>query len=110
MEMLAAQAAHHSGEGLEEDGEGVATDESLTDDQKKETLQKILNMAASNGDVDKVRDLLGGKARQYLQVNAPDEDGTPPLIYASCFVGPYFISSVPRSTDFSRATRKSCSY
>jgi hypothetical protein len=85
MEMMAAQAAHHSGPGLE-DEQAVASDEKLSDEEKKEKLQKALHMAASNGDVERVQNLLKGLAKQYVDVNAPDEDGTPPLIYASCFV------------------------
>lgn len=84
MEMLAAQAAHLSGP--EHDEQAVASDEKLTDSEKKDLLQKSLNMSASNGDVEKVQKLLGGNARPFLDVNDPDEDGTPPLIYASCFV------------------------
>lgn len=85
MEMLAQQAAHASAAGLE-DEESIATNEKLSDDQKREMLQKALNMAASNGNVEQVNRILSGKAKQFVDVNAPDEDGTPPLIYASCFV------------------------
>ncbi|KAF3766108.1 hypothetical protein M406DRAFT_290475 [Cryphonectria parasitica EP155] len=84
MEMLAAQAAHSSASGLEDD-EAIAANEKLSDDEKKEMLQKVLNIAASNGNVDQVNNILSGKAKKYVDVNAPDEDGTPPLIYASCF-------------------------
>ena len=85
MEMLAAQAAHSAGPGFE-DEEAVATDDKLSEDEKKEKLQKALNMAASNGNTDQIKKILAGKSREYVDVNAPDEDGTPPLIYASCFV------------------------
>lgn len=84
MEMLAAQAAHSAGPGFE-DEEEVATNDKLSDDEKKEKLQKALNMAASNGNTDQIKKILAGNSRQYVDVNAPDEDGTPPLIYASCF-------------------------
>ncbi|KAM0426977.1 hypothetical protein ACHAPT_007875 [Fusarium lateritium] len=84
MEMLAAQAAHQSGHGFEDEDE-IVNDEKLPDSEKKEKLQKALNMAASNGDVERIRKLLNGKAKQYIDINAEDEDGTPPLIYASCF-------------------------
>ncbi|RDA92208.1 hypothetical protein CP533_5717 [Ophiocordyceps camponoti-saundersi (nom. inval.)] len=85
MEMLQAQAAaNQSGRGLE-DERAVAEDDKLTAADKKDMLQKALSMAASNGDVAKVRRILGGKAKAFVDVNAPDEDGTPPLIYASCF-------------------------
>lgn len=85
MEMLAAQAAHSAASGLE-DEDAIASNEKTSDDEKKEMLQKILNMAASNGNVDQVNKILSGKARQYVDINAQDDDGTPPLIYASCFV------------------------
>lgn len=85
MEMLAAQAAHQAAPAFENEDE-VVNSETLSETEKKEKLQKALNMAASNGDVDRIRKLLDGKAKQYLDLDAEDEDGTPPLIYASCFV------------------------
>jgi hypothetical protein len=85
MEMLAAQAAHQLGSGFD-DEDAIATDEKLSEAEKKTALQKALNMAASNGDVERVNNILSGKAKPFVDVNAPDEDGTPPLIYASCFV------------------------
>ncbi|KAI6278150.1 hypothetical protein MCOR27_005770 [Pyricularia oryzae] len=84
MEMIAAQAAHAAGSDFVNE-DVVANDEKLTDAEKTATLQKALAMAASNGNVDLVKRLLQGKAKQYVDVNVPDEDGTPPLIYASCF-------------------------
>jgi hypothetical protein len=86
MEMLAAQAAHREVDSLTADEETIAADEKLTDDEKRDILQKSLNMAASNGDVERVRKLVQGQARTYVDVNKPDEEGTVPLIYASCFV------------------------
>lgn len=85
MEMLAAQANHLSGPDLE-DEQAIIDDEKLSDSEKKTMLQKALNMAASNGDVERVKKLLEGNAKPLVDVNSPDEDGTPPLIYASCFV------------------------
>lgn len=85
MEMIAAQAAHSAG-AVFEDEDAVASDEKRSESEKKDLLQRALTMAASNGNVDSVRKILGGKAKEYVDVNAPDEDGTPPLIYASCFV------------------------
>lgn len=87
MEMLAAQAAHQAGPGFE-DEDDIANSQELSDAQKKEKLQKALNMAASNGEVERIRRLLNGNAKDYIDINAEDEDGTPPLIYASCFVSP----------------------
>lgn len=86
MEMLAAQAAHREVDSLGADEETIAADEKLSEAEKKDILQRSLNMAASNGDVDRVHKLVQGKASQYVDVNKPDEEGTVPLIYASCFV------------------------
>lgn len=85
MEMLAAQAAHRDGSATE-DEDAVASNEKLSDDQKKDILQKALNMAASNGDVERIERILKGKAKGFVDIDAPDEEGTAPLIYASCFV------------------------
>ncbi|TVY32485.1 Dilute domain-containing protein, partial [Lachnellula subtilissima] len=84
MEMLAAQAAHRDGS-ASEDEDAVAGDDKLSESEKRDALQKALNMAASNGDVERIRRILGGKAKDFVDVNAPDEEGTSPLIYASCF-------------------------
>ncbi|KAL5606671.1 hypothetical protein BROUX41_003067 [Berkeleyomyces rouxiae] len=84
MEMLAAQAAHQIGLSFENDDE-VAIDESRPEGERREMLQKALNMAASNGDIDRVKRILDGRAKALVDVNAFDEDGTPPLIYAACF-------------------------
>lgn len=83
--MLAAQAAHRDGS-ASEDEDAVAMSNKLTDAEKKEMIQRALNMAASNGDVDRIEKILGGKAKPFVDVDAPDEEGTAPLIYASCFV------------------------
>ncbi|KAK3372864.1 DIL domain-containing protein [Lasiosphaeria ovina] len=84
MEMLAAQAAHSAGVVFDND-DAIAADEKMTDEEKKEALQKAFIMAASNGHVDSVAKILNGKARLYVDINAPDDEGTPALIYASCF-------------------------
>ncbi|KAJ5634172.1 hypothetical protein N7528_002014 [Penicillium herquei] len=85
MEMLAAQAAHREVDSLGADEENIAVDEKLSTAEKKDILQKNLNMAASNGDVERVQKLLSGTAKSYVDVNMKDEEGTVPLIYASCF-------------------------
>ncbi|KAI1438682.1 hypothetical protein GGR50DRAFT_639254 [Xylaria sp. CBS 124048] len=84
MEMLAVQAQHNGGQTFE-DVEAVAEDDKLSDQDKRTLLQKALNMAANNGDVEQVSKILATKAKAFVDINAPDEDGTPPLIYASCF-------------------------
>ena len=85
IEMLEAQGRHRSTDGLDDD-QAIANDKEMPDQKKKELLQKAMHIAASNGDVEKVQRLLSGVAKQYVDVDTPDEDGTPPLIYASCFV------------------------
>lgn len=67
------------------DDDAVVHDEKLSADQKKIILQKALTMAASNGDTERVKELVGGRARDFVDINLPDEEGTVPLIYASCF-------------------------
>lgn len=92
MEMLAAQAAHREVDSLGADEDSIVDDEKLKESEKNDILQRGLNMAASNGDVERVRKLLNGKARGFVDVNMPDEEGTVPLIYASCFVClPFFV-------------------
>lgn len=94
MEMLQAQAAaHQAGHGLE-DEQTILNDNKLSESEKKDMLQKAMTMAASNGDVSKVKRLLGGNGQPLIDVNAADEDGTPPLIYASCFVSRVFFPGV----------------
>jgi hypothetical protein len=85
MEMLAAQAAHRDGFATEDEDE-IAKSERLPAVQKRDLLQKALNMAASNGDVERIRRIVNGKAKEFVDLDAPDEEGTAPLIYASCFV------------------------
>ncbi|KAM9883755.1 hypothetical protein VD0002_g10175 [Verticillium dahliae] len=84
MEMLAAQAAHQAAPNFGDEA-AILADDALSDAERRDMLQKALNMAASNGDVERVERLLGGEAKAMLDVNAADEDGTTPLIYASCF-------------------------
>ena len=86
MEMLAAQAAHREDGSAAGDEEAIAANVKLSDTEKKALLQKSLHNAASNGDVDQVGRVLQGLARKYIDINGPDEEGTAPIIYASCFV------------------------
>ncbi|KAI1610507.1 allantoicase [Exophiala viscosa] len=92
MEMVAAQAQHREDGSPGQDEDAIAMDDKLSAAEKKEILQKSLNMAASNGDVARIRKLVGSKAKEFVDVNQPDEEGTVPLIYASCF-GHYEVVS-----------------
>lgn len=88
--MLAAQAAHREDDSVVGDEDSITVDKRLSDAEKRTLLQKSLQMAASNGDIERVSRLVNGSAKEYIDVNAPDEEGTAPLIYASCFVtNPY---------------------
>ena len=111
MEMLAAQAHHREDGNSAEDGDTIATDEKLSAEEKNSLLQKSLNMAASNGDVERVRKLVGGRAKEFLDVNTPDEEGTVPLIYASCFVRQFLSHALfPCHADAGLgASRRGCS-
>lgn len=99
MEMLAAQAAHREDGSAVENEEAIARDKMMSDTEKKAVLQKSLHNAASNGDVEQVGRLLHGPARKYVDLNGPDEEGTAPIIYASCFVSSYRCSVERGKTD-----------
>lgn len=83
--MVAQQAAFRvHGSGMSD--EDIASSPTLSDSEKRKLLQKALNMAASNGDLSRLRKLLEGKTAHLIDVNVPDDEGASPLIYASCFV------------------------
>jgi hypothetical protein len=71
-----------AGEAAEED---VLRDEQLSRDQKAKALQDFLFMAASNGDAQRVQRLVRGAASDLVEIDAVDAEGTPPIVYASCF-------------------------
>ena len=83
--MLVVQARrgeNDSGEGEEED---VLQDEKLSREQKTQALQDFLFMAASNGDARRVNRLVRGRGSDLVGLDGVDAEGTPPLVYASCF-------------------------
>lgn len=86
MEMLAAQAAHREDEATTGSEDQIIADTTLPDNEKRTILQRSLQMAASNGDVERVNRVLQGKAKPFVDVNAADEEGRAPIIYAGCFV------------------------
>ena len=88
MEMLATQAAHRTDEATAGDEEKILADDALSESDKTIILHRSLHMAASNGDVDRVKRLITGRAKLYIDLNAADEEGSAPIIYASCFVRP----------------------
>lgn len=83
--MLATQARVNEDDTAEEAEEDVLRDSKLSEEEKKQMLQDFLFMAASNGDAKRVQRLVRGKASYYTDVDAVDSEGTPPLVYASCF-------------------------
>lgn len=99
MEMLAAQAAHREDNSAVGDEDSIIADNRLSNAEKQTMLQKSLQMAASNGDIERVSRLVDGSAKEYINVNAPDEEGTAPLIYASCFVNKRYTSLVWTNAD-----------
>ncbi|EMC95849.1 hypothetical protein BAUCODRAFT_123141 [Baudoinia panamericana UAMH 10762] len=84
--MLAAQARKgneiDAGE-MEEDT--VLANKDLSLEQRTQKLQEFLFLAASNGDAKRVQRLVRGQPSDFLRLNAVDAEGTPPLVYASCF-------------------------
>lgn len=69
----------------EDEYEAVIENNALNEEEKAELMQKIFTSAASNDNQGRVDRLLSGRARTYVDVNQPDEEGTTPLIYACCF-------------------------
>ncbi|ORX89399.1 hypothetical protein K493DRAFT_289435 [Basidiobolus meristosporus CBS 931.73] len=67
-----------------EDEEEILNGSSLSEEQKKLKLTRILRRASSNGDGKRVNRILS-IARPYIDLDGQDDDGTNPLIYASCF-------------------------
>ncbi|KAI7866868.1 hypothetical protein BDF14DRAFT_1743380 [Spinellus fusiger] len=56
----------------------------LTDSEKKAKMTRLFSRTVSSGDLSKVISLLE-ENRDAIDVDARDEDGTTPLIYAACF-------------------------
>ncbi|KAL1643393.1 hypothetical protein SLS61_009227 [Didymella pomorum] len=83
VQMLAHQAR------LKNDNAGdeakVVADDKLSHEEKREALQGLFTLATSNGELQRVKRLLEGKAREYINIDGVDAEGTPPLVYASCF-------------------------
>jgi hypothetical protein len=94
MAMLAAQAAHREDSGSAGDEQAIISDKKMSAEEKTTLLQKTLHMAASNGESERVRKIVNGPAKEFININAADEEGTAPLIYASCFVCRRSLASV----------------
>ncbi|KJX98275.1 dil and ankyrin domain containing protein [Zymoseptoria brevis] len=83
-QMLAAQGRGPS-DAAEAEEDDVLADDKLSRDQKSTALQDFLFMAASNGDARRVQRLVRGDASDLIKLDGVDAEGTPPLVYASCF-------------------------
>ncbi|KAK4545161.1 hypothetical protein LTR36_003712 [Oleoguttula mirabilis] len=85
-QMLAAPGRKASEADVSEaEEEDVLQDDKLSRDAKAQALQDFLFMAASNGDARRVQRLVRGRASDLVKLDAVDAEGTPPLVYASCF-------------------------
>lgn len=85
-QMLATQARINDEDDVAEAAEqAILDDKDLAPEDKKQMLQDFLFMAASNGDSDRIQRLVTGKAASLVEVNTVDSEGTPPVVYASCF-------------------------
>lgn len=83
-------------EPISTDEEEILENESLSHEEKSLKLQKLLFLAASNGDVAKVHTLLGGEAKNYISLDAKDDSGSTALIYSSCFGNEAIVSELLR--------------
>ena len=93
--MMAARASQQTS-ALDEDEDSVIENKTLSEEEKRERLQSILHMAASNGDAERVEKIVKGRARGFVDLDAGDEEGTSPLIYASCFVSAAILPIMTR--------------
>ncbi|ORX94236.1 hypothetical protein K493DRAFT_283954 [Basidiobolus meristosporus CBS 931.73] len=67
-----------------ESEEEILAQTCLTREQKCQKLTHILRRASSNGDSKRVSKLLE-IAKDYVDINGQDEDGTTPLIHSACW-------------------------
>jgi hypothetical protein len=84
VKMLASQA-RLKGAAWEDGEDSILDNTEISESEKKKTLQDLLVMSASNGEADRVKRLLSGPAKEFVDVNTADADGNVPIIYASCF-------------------------
>ncbi|EME42706.1 hypothetical protein DOTSEDRAFT_175966 [Dothistroma septosporum NZE10] len=84
-QLLASQARRNEDPGEAEEDE-ILNDEQRSREQKTQELQLLLSRAARNGETARVQRLVqSNAASRYIDIDAPDSDGSPPLLYASCF-------------------------
>ncbi|KAF9354955.1 hypothetical protein BGX26_007177 [Mortierella sp. AD094] len=56
----------------------------ISDEEKKAKISTLFARAASNGDLNRIIDILDN-FRDWVDINTHEEDGSTPLIYAACF-------------------------
>ncbi|UJO22332.1 Dilute domain-containing protein [Fulvia fulva] len=83
-QFLASQARRNEDPGEAEEDQ-ILNDERRSPEQKTQELQLLLSRAARNGETARVQRLARGAASQFIDIDAVDADGSPPLLYASCF-------------------------
>ncbi|KAI8143109.1 hypothetical protein BJV82DRAFT_515389 [Fennellomyces sp. T-0311] len=70
----------------ENDEQAVIDRADLDDNAKRTKMNKVFSRAASGGNVAQVTQLLNDdRYRPYIDIDAKDDDGATPLIYAACF-------------------------
>ncbi|KAJ1924128.1 hypothetical protein IWQ60_005422 [Tieghemiomyces parasiticus] len=71
--------------GLIDDEQAILTDKTLTRAEKADRVNALFARACADGQVDRVRHLWETVGQSVIDPNAPDDDGTTPLINAACF-------------------------
>lgn len=60
--------------------------EQVIQDDPNIKYTRLFTRTASSGNIEKIREMLSDDTiRPLIDINARDNDGTPPLIYAACF-------------------------
>ncbi|KAG0267429.1 hypothetical protein BG011_005714 [Mortierella polycephala] len=72
------------GEGEDLDDPKTIMERPISDAEKRERLSKLFSRAASNGDLQCIVDMLTN-VRDWIDIDYHDEDGSTPLILATCF-------------------------
>ncbi|KAI8340687.1 hypothetical protein BC941DRAFT_467856 [Chlamydoabsidia padenii] len=68
------------------DEQQIVDNVEMDEPTKRTKMTKLFWRAASSGDSDKVRSLLQNEQyNKFVDIDAKDDDGTTPLIYAACF-------------------------
>ncbi|KAF9173178.1 hypothetical protein BGX21_008350 [Mortierella sp. AD011] len=66
------------------DGPRGIIQRAISDEEKKAKISMLFSRAASNGDLNRITEILDN-FRDWVDINTHEEDGSTPLIYAACF-------------------------